>query len=62
MAFRPEYEVRDPNGLIRLTDQEMGLVTFNRRIRQLAMADLVYPGAVHTKHSLTLHTAHRISP
>ena len=34
-----------------------------RRIRQLAMADLVYPGAVHTRfeHSLgTLHTAHRI--
>ena len=69
MAFRPEYEVRDPiHGLIRLTDQEMGLVNSQafqrlRRIRQLAMADLVYPGAVHTRfeHSLgTLHTAHRI--
>ena len=69
MAFRPKYEVRDPiHGLIRLTDQEMGLVNSQafqrlRRIRQLAMADLVYPGAVHTRfeHSLgTLHTAHRI--
>ena len=69
MSLTLEHEVRDPiHGLIRLTDQEMSLVnsqTFQRlrRIRQLAMADLVYPGAVHTRfeHSLgTLHTAYRI--
>ena len=69
MTLKLEHEVRDPiHGLIRLTDQEMSLVNSQpfqrlRRIRQLAMADLVYPGAVHTRfeHSLgTLHTAHRI--
>ena len=69
MALDLPHEVRDPiHGLIRLTEQEMGLVNTRafqrlRRIRQLAMADLVYPGAVHTRfeHSLgTLHTAQRI--
>ena len=69
MALDLPHEVRDPiHGLIRLTEQEMGLVNTQafqrlRRIRQLAMADLVYPGAVHTRfeHSLgTLHTAQRI--
>ena len=69
MDLRAEHEVRDPiHGLVRLTDQEMGIVNTQafqrlRRIRQLAMADLVYPGAVHTRfeHSLgTLHTAHLI--
>ena len=63
------HELRDPiHGLVRLTDQEMELVNSQafqrlRRVRQLAMADLVYPGAVHTRfeHSLgTLHVAHRI--
>ena len=69
MTLKLKHEVRDPiHGLIRLTDQEMSLVNSQpfqrlRRIRQLAMADLVYPGAVHTRfeHSLgTLHTAYRI--
>ena len=69
MALELAHEVRDPiHGLIRLTEQEMGLVNTQafqrlRRIRQLAMANLVYPGAVHTRfeHSLgTLHTAQRI--
>ncbi len=69
MALDLPHEIRDPiHGLIRLTSQEMQLVnTPNfqrlRRIRQLAMADLVYPGALHTRfeHSLgTLHVAQRI--
>ncbi len=69
MALDLPHEVRDPiHGLIRLTDQEMAVVntpTFQRlrRIRQLAMADLVYPGALHTRfeHCLgSLHVAHRI--
>ena len=69
MALKLEHEIRDPiHGLIRLTDQELGLVNSQafqrlRRIRQLAMADLVYPGAVHTRfeHSLgAMHVAHRI--
>ena len=69
MTLRPIHELRDPvHGLIRLTDQEMGIVNSQvfqrlRRIRQLAMANLVYPGALHTRfeHSLgTLHIAQRI--
>ena len=61
------HEFRDPiHGLIHLTSQELSLVNsvpFQRlrRIRQLASANLVYPGALHTRfdHSLgTLHVAH----
>lgn len=62
-------EIRDPiAGLITLTDQETRILdtpAFQRlrRIRQLALADLVYPGCVHTRfqHSLgTLAIADRI--
>lgn len=69
MSLKYPYELRDPiYGLIRLTEQEIAIVNTTvfqrlRRIRQLAMADLVYPGALHTRfeHSLgTLHIAHRI--
>ncbi|MCC7104579.1 MAG: HD domain-containing protein [Chloroflexi bacterium] len=69
MALKPAFELRDPvHGLIRLTEQELAIVSTPpfqrlRRIRQLAMADLVYPGALHTRfeHSLgTLHVASRI--
>ena len=69
MSVKPMNEIRDPvHGLIRLTDQELRIVDSSpfqrlRRIKQLAMADLVYPGARHTRfeHSLgTLHTAGRI--
>lgn len=63
------YEVRDSiHGLVRLTDQEMAIVNTQvfqrlRRISQLAMASLVYPGATHTRfeHSLGVtHVAGRI--
>jgi HD superfamily phosphohydrolase len=63
------YEFRDPiHGLVRLTKQEVQIVNTAvfqrlRRIRQLALADQVYPGATHTRfeHSLgVLHIAHRI--
>ncbi len=63
------HEIRDPiHGLIRLTDQEISIIDTPpfqrlRRIKQLALANLVYPGALHTRfeHSLgTLHTAARI--
>ena len=66
MSVRPRHEIRDPvHGLIRLTDQEIQIIDSPpfqrlRRIKQLAMADLVYPGALHTRfeHSLgTLHAA-----
>ncbi|MXY21961.1 MAG: HD domain-containing protein [Dehalococcoidia bacterium] len=63
------HEIRDPiHGLIRLTDQEISIINTPpfqrlRRIKQLALANLVYPGALHTRfeHSLgTLHIADRI--
>lgn len=69
MAIPTPHEIRDPiHGLIQLTSQELRIVntpTFQRlrRIRQLALADVVYPGAHHTRfeHSIgTLHVAHRI--
>ena len=65
----PIHEIRDPiHGLIRLTDQEVSIIDTPpfqrlRRIKQLALANLVYPGALHTRfeHSLgTLHIADRI--
>ena len=63
------HELRDPiHGLIRVTDKEISVINTQimqrlRRIKQLAMADLVYPGAVHNRfqHSLgTLHVAQLI--
>ena len=65
-----QYEVRDPiHGLIELSQKEVNLIntsTFQRlrRIRQLAMAFLVYPGTLHTRfdHSIgVMHIAGRIS-
>ena len=69
MPLKFVHELRDPlHGLIRVTDQEIAVINTRvvqrlRRIKQLAMADLVYPGAVHTRfeHSLgTLYVAQRI--
>ena len=56
-------EIRDPvHGFIRLDEKESEILdtpVFQRlrRIRQLAFAYLVYPGALHTRfgHSLELH-------
>ena len=65
-----QYEIRDPiHGLIELSKKEVNLIntsTFQRlrRIRQLAMAFLVYPGTLHTRfdHSIgVMHIAGRIS-
>ena len=65
----PPYEIRDPiHGLIELSQKEIELINTKafqrlRRIRQLAMAFLVYPGALHTRfdHSLgVMHIAGRI--
>ena len=66
---KADREIRDPvHGLIRLSDQEIRIIdspTFQRlrRIKQLALAQLVYPGALHTRfeHSLgTMHVASQI--
>lgn len=63
------HEMRDPiHGFIRISKQEKDLIDTEvfqrlRRIRQLAMAFLVYPGALHTRfdHSIgVLHIAGRI--
>ena len=63
------YEIRDPiHGLIALSQKEMDLINTRafqrlRRIRQLAMAFLVYPGTLHTRfdHSIgVMHITGRI--
>ncbi len=63
------HEMRDPiHGFIRISKQERALIDAKvfqrlRRIRQLAMAFLVYPGALHTRfdHSIgVMHVAGRI--
>lgn len=68
MTERP-YRVRDPiHGLIELSEKEARLIDTRvfqrlRRIRQLAMAFLVYPGALHTRfdHSIgVMHIVGRI--
>ena len=65
----PSYEVRDPiHGLIALSQKEVKLINTGafqrlRRIRQLAMAFLVYPCTLHTRfdHSIgVMHIAGRI--
>lgn len=68
MTERP-HEMRDPiHGFIKLSETEKRLIDTKvfqrlRRIRQLAMTFLVYPGAVHTRfdHSIgVMHIAGRI--
>ena len=63
------HEIRDPvHGLVKLSKKEIAVIntgTFQRlrRIRQLALAFLVYPGALHTRfdHSIgVMHIAGRI--
>ncbi len=63
------YEIRDPiHGLIPVSQKELDIINTKafqrlRRIRQLAMAFLVYPGTLHTRfdHSLgVMHIAGRI--
>lgn len=65
----PIREIRDPvHGFVKLTDAEISIVnsrTFQRLrdIRQLAVAQYVYPGAVHTRfeHSIgCLHLSDRV--
>lgn len=57
-------QIRDPvHNFIELTEEEVRLIETPllqrlRRIRQLAMASLVYPGAVHTRFEHTLGVCH----
>jgi uncharacterized protein len=66
----PELEIRDPiHGFIYREPTEQGIIDTRvfqrlRRLRQLAFAYLVYPGAVHTRfdHSLgAFHVACRLA-
>ena len=66
---KPAHKIRDPiHGFIALSEKEVNLVNTRafqrlRRIRQLAMAFLVYPGTLHTRfeHSIgVMHIAGRI--
>ena len=66
---KPVHVIRDPiHGFIALSEKEVNLINTRafqrlRRIRQLAMAFLVYPGALHTRfdHSIgVMHIAGRI--
>ena len=68
MTERP-HEMRDPiHGFIKLSERERDLIDTEvfqrlRRIRQLALTSLVYPGAVHTRfdHSIgVMHIAGRL--
>lgn len=63
------FEIRDPiHGFIELNDWELEIVNHPvfqrlRRIRQLGLTDMVYPGATHTRfeHSLgVMHVAGRM--
>ncbi|MFA7173828.1 MAG: HD domain-containing protein [Kiritimatiellia bacterium] len=63
------YEIRDPiHGFITLDEWERDIINHSafqrlRRIRQLSMTDMVYPGAMHTRfeHSLgVMHVATRM--
>ena len=69
MITERPHEMRDPiHGFIKLSEIEKKLIDTKvfqrlRRIRQLAMTFLVYPGAVHTRfdHSIgVMHIAGRI--
>ena len=69
MITERPHEMRDPiHGFIKLSKKERDLIDTKvfqrlRRIRQLAMTFLVYPGAVHTRfdHSIgVMHIAGRI--
>jgi len=63
------YEIRDPvHGFVVLSDWERDIINHPvfqrlRRIRQLGLTDMVYPGAMHTRfeHSLgVMHVATRM--
>jgi HD superfamily phosphohydrolase len=69
-GIQAEFEVRDSiHGLVKITEEEKKIVDTSvfqrlRRIRQLAMTELVYPSATHTRfeHSLgTLYISGRLA-
>ena len=67
--MRQEYEIRDPvYGFIAFNDWEKEILNHPvfqrlRRIKQLALTEMVYPGAVHTRfeHSLVFSFQNNIA-
>ncbi len=61
---KPAHKIRDPiHGFIALSEKEVNLVNTRafqrlRRIRQLAMAFLVYPGTLHTRFEHSIGVMH----
>lgn len=59
-----QYEIRDPvYGFITFNDWEKGIIDHPafqrlRRIKQLALTEMVYPGAVHTRFEHSLGVMH----
>jgi len=64
VSLRWAGEIKDPvHGFIRFTDAEMAVMDSRpvqrlRRIKQLAAADLTYPGATHNRFSHSLGVMH----
>ena len=58
------YEIRDPvYGFIQFDEWERDIINHPvfqrlRRIRQLALTEMVYPGAVHTRFEHSLGVMH----
>lgn len=59
-----QYEIRDPvYGFVIFNDREKGIIDHPvfqrlRRINQLALTEMVYPGAVHTRFEHSLGVMH----
>ena len=59
-----QYEIRDPvYGFVIFNDWEKGIIDHPvfqrlRRIKQLALTEMVYPGAVHTRFEHSLGVMH----
>ena len=62
-----QYEIRDPiHGFVTLTEWEWDIINHPafqrlRRIRQLSMTDMVYPGAMHTRFEHSLGVMHVVT-
>ena len=62
-----QYEIRDPiHGFVTLTEWEWDIINHPafqrlRRIRQLSLTDMVYPGAMHTRFEHSLGVMHVVT-
>jgi HD superfamily phosphohydrolase len=62
-----QYEIRDPiHGFVTLNEWERDIINLPafqrlRRIRQLSLTDMVYPGAMHTRFEHSLGVMHVVT-